>query len=73
MEYMNRQYNNQQLLDILQYLVETNPDLRFGQILQSYGFVKPTRPAKSENNIEWQNEFYTEPEQILSRVESRIM
>lgn len=69
---MNRQETNQQLVDILQFLIEINPDLRFSQILSAYGFVKAARPARPELKIEWQNEFYTEPEKILERVESRL-
>ena len=70
---MKRQESNQELLDILQYLVETNPDLRFGQILQAYGFVKPERPARPEANISWQNDFYTEPAFILKRVRGKLV
>lgn len=35
----NRQETNQELVDILQYLIETQPELRFGQILSVYNFV----------------------------------
>ncbi len=69
---MTRQQANQELVDILQYLVETEPDLRFSQILYNYGFVKPIRPARPELALDWQNEFYYEPTRILARVRGKI-
>jgi hypothetical protein len=66
---MNRLQANIQLLKILEALIkEQGADLRFSQILQSYGFVRQTRPAKPDLGIEWMNEFYEEPEVILERV-----
>lgn len=69
---MTRQQANEQLVLILQDLVQKTPDLRFGQLLSSYGFVKENRPANPDQKIDWQNEFYTEPNVILERVKNRI-
>ena len=52
---------NQEIIDALQYLVETYPDLRFSQILSTWGFVD-----------DWQNEYYIEPNIILKRVKQRM-
>ncbi len=67
-----RQCNNQKLVDILQKLVNENSSQRFSQILQNFGFVKPERPANPDQRISWQNEFYSEPEDVLKRVEERV-
>jgi len=40
--------------------------LRFGQILQAFKYVT------LNEDKEWNNEFYTEPEEILKRVEKEI-
>lgn len=69
---MNRLEANQRLLEILNRIVQNNPDLRFGQILRNYGFIKEVRPGKPELCLEWQNEFYTEPAKVLARVEQRL-
>jgi hypothetical protein len=62
---------NKRLLEILSRLIENNPDLRFSQILYSFGFVKGTRPANPDLGVDWQNEFYKEPNEILERVNRR--
>jgi hypothetical protein len=67
-----RKANNQKLVDILQKLVNENPSQRFSQILQNFGFIKPNRPANSDLRIDWQNEFYSEPQDIITRVEERV-
>jgi hypothetical protein len=67
-----RQADNQELVDVLQYLVETYPDLRFSQIMNIWGFVKEERPAKHELSISWQNEFYVEPAVVIKRVKQRL-
>lgn len=69
---MNRKESNIDLLNILEYLIEKHPDLRFSQILQSYGFVKPNRPTKDQGQVDWQNEFYSEPDEILKRVKGKL-
>lgn len=61
-----------ELLRILGRLVAKHPELRFSQILQTYGFVKPNRPANPEQRIDWQNEFYMEPVELLKRVQERV-
>ena len=69
---MNRYRANSELLMILGELIQQNPDLRFGQILQGYGFIKCERPAKAESRIGWQNEYYVEPDVLLERIKQRI-
>lgn len=54
---MNRQEINRELLLILTKLIEEEPQLRFNQILYSYGF---------------NDNYYTEPDVVLSRVKRTI-
>ena len=65
---LSRLEANRQLVKILGEIVEQGNDLRFGQILRNYGFVREIRPVKPEAGIRWQNEFYSEPQKILERV-----
>ena len=71
-----RQEATAELLKLLAQLVLEHPEQRFSQILQNYGFVKPTRPinpaSAEEFNVHWQNEFYMEPTALLKRVKDRI-
>jgi hypothetical protein len=64
---------NKRLLEILNRLVENNPDQRFSQILRNNSFVRETRPVKAEIgvqlDIKWENEFYIESSDLLKRVE----
>lgn len=60
--------SNIELIEILTEYVNMYPDMRFGQILQNFGFIKPNRPANPERMIDWQNEFYVESDEILKRV-----
>ena len=69
---MTRQDINYELLFELEGLILDNPDLRFSQILDVFGFVKAERPARPEAGISWQNEFYLEPDLVLKRVQQRI-
>lgn len=69
---MNRQEANRELLNELKLLIEKQPDSRWSQILQNYGFVKPLRPVKDPSEQYWQNEFYTEGDVILKRVKGRL-
>jgi len=55
----NRQETNQELVDILQYLVELQPELRFGQILSVYNFIQD-------------NPFYEEGTTTLDRVKASL-
>lgn len=60
------------LLHLLSKIIMEHPEQRFSQILQNYGFVKPNRPANPDQRIDWQNEFYTEPQEIIKRVQERL-
>lgn len=57
---MNRQETNQELVDILQYLVECHPELRFGQILSVYNFIS-------------ENTFYDENTNTIERVRKALL
>lgn len=61
---------NQELVSLLSSLVEQYPELRFSQILQVFSFIK-TMPD-STGKINWINEFYEEPDEILKRVHVSI-
>lgn len=63
-----RQLANKELVDILYDLVIDNPDLRFSQILHAFNFVDNSEDAI----MQWKNEFYVEPEEILKRVKETI-
>lgn len=69
---MSRLESNRRLVEILNRLVENNPDQRFSQLLRNYGFIKEERPARPEMCISVQNEFYVESDKILERVERRV-
>lgn len=64
-----RQLANKQLLSILEQVVDNNPDLRFGQILLNYKFVKW---ELTEEGIKIHDPFYEEPVDTLNRVKSII-
>lgn len=68
---MTRQQANQRLIDILNRLVQNNPDLRFHQILQAYDFIT-TGDLDDTSSPRWINEFYSEPVKVLQRVESAL-
>ncbi len=59
----NRARTNLALVQNLFDLVEKHPDMRFSQILSSFGFVEDTGMGK------WKDEFFVEPEKTLERVE----
>lgn len=65
---MKRLSANQELVKILDLLVQNNPELRFSQILANYGFINPAK----DNEKEWLNEFYTEPDKVLARVNEKL-
>ena len=69
---MTRLESNRRLVEILNRLVENNPDQRFSQLLRNYGFIKEERPTRPEMCISVQNEFYVESDKILERVERRV-
>lgn len=66
--------DNTKLWLLLGDIIAKNPELRFSQILQNYGFVDKEKAViahandrQSIDNI-WVNEYYTEPNTILQRV-----
>lgn len=68
---------NMELLTILMGLVSNHPEQRFSQILRNYGFVRETRPVnpeslESQHVVDWCNEFYAEPQEVLKRVKERL-
>lgn len=70
---MTRQENNLQLVAHLFNLIEEQPDLRFSQIMAVYGFTREVRPVNhADTQVDWCNEFYTEPAELLERVLKRI-
>jgi len=62
-----RQKANRELLKILAAIVEINPDLRFGQILRNYDFIKDGAEGKNGEHL-WFNHFHVESDVILSNV-----
>lgn len=67
---MNRFNENTELLQILFDLVLKNPQLRFSQILNDYGFVIHNGIGLSD--VGWEDEYYVEPAEILKRVKKTI-
>jgi hypothetical protein len=65
---VTRKQANDELLKELSQLLESNPDLRFGQTLNNFGFVRQVRPANPNLGLDWKNEFYTESTEVLERV-----
>jgi hypothetical protein len=65
---MNRQENNLLLLNRLYEIVLKQPDSRFSQILANYGFVREI----VIDRLLWVNEYYTEPNEVVERVEENI-
>lgn len=68
---IDRQGFNREIVRTLTVLVEENPHLRFGQILQAYDFVIATDLGFNGGDV-WENEFYEEPDTILNRVRAAI-
>lgn len=64
-----RREANRQLLSILEQVVDRNPDLRLGQILLNYKFVKW---EFTEEGVKIHDPFYEEPVDTLNRVKSTI-
>jgi hypothetical protein len=65
----NRQRDNRRLVELLRTIVETYPDLRFGQILFNYKFVNW---ASTDDGIKTCNPFYEEPADTLKRVHEQL-
>lgn len=71
-----RRKANEQLLLCLSILIDENPEQRFSQILQNYGFIQPLdvtlhQSIKSAYKV-WKNEFNAEPQQVLERVRAAM-
>lgn len=64
-----RQVANRKLLSILEQVVDRNPDLRLGQILFNYQFVKW---ESTDNGIKIHDPFYEESVDTLNRVKHLI-
>ena len=65
-EYTNlRELSNNELLKLLTQYLQNNPDQRFGQALSNLGIVEIVH---STHGTMWQNEFYTESTELLTRV-----
>jgi len=64
--------SNKILLQLLLHLIEKYPEQRLGQLMQNFYFTKPVRPVKLSSEMDWQNEFYSEPDEILNRVLKRM-
>ena len=61
---------NLKLLFKLSTLIQENPELRFSQILNNYGFTRTVRPVNPETSmVDWVNDFYLESEDLLERVQ----
>jgi hypothetical protein len=68
-----RHQANIELAALLQKLCSEEPALRFGQILEAYGFVFAKRYRDESIDLPfWTNEVYSEPQVILNRVRKRI-
>lgn len=68
---ITRHQINLQLAELLLYLIDKNPTMRFSQILQNFGFIVSARHSVDGMSL-WANEFYTESEYILKRVSERV-
>ena len=66
---LNRQQDNRRLVDLLRMMVETYPDLRFGQILFNYKFVNWNN---TNTGAKICDPFYEEPYDTLMRVKSQV-
>lgn len=66
-----RYRSNKELVKLLEQLVESNPDLRFSQILSAFSFIKH-RHLIGQAEIVWEDEFYKEPNEVLKRVIRRV-
>lgn len=63
---------NRKIIEKLSELVESDPELRFGQILEGFGLYKSV--AKSEVDISdtiLRTEFYTESKDLYKRIKDK--
>lgn len=65
----NRQRDNRRIVELLSTIVETYPDLRFGQILFNYKFVNW---SNTDDGIRICDPFYEEPADTLKRVHEQL-
>lgn len=65
---MNRQEANLELLTILHKLVMDHPDLRFGQILENFGYYYTVDLGGQYCS----SQYHIEPQEILERVQEEI-
>lgn len=65
----NRARDNKAILDVLRDLIESNPDLRFGQILFNWKFVNWNSCGAG---VTIHDPFYEEPADTLKRVKEVI-
>lgn len=65
----NRQRDNRRILGALNALIESYPDLRFGQILFNYKFVNW---SNTDDGVRICDPFYEEPADTLSRVKNQL-
>jgi hypothetical protein len=64
---------NKKLVKLLNKLVNENPELRFGQILDNWNFVQRESFDGEDIYIRyWEDEFSTESAAILKRVEIKL-
>ncbi len=68
---MLRQEANRKLIEILKAEVESQPTIRFGQLLRNIGVIIDTIPEGYNTPI-WQNHFYEEPDDMLARVKNTL-
>ena len=62
---MSRRSVNRLIVAELREIVEAHPDLRFGQILNVFGFVDSLPEGR------WRDEFYLESSELLKRIRER--
>ena len=64
---MTRQEANNEILQRLALEIVRYPDLRFSQILVNLNIVEKATYSNINVNL-WEDEFYTEPQDILKRM-----
>jgi len=58
--------NNLEIIKRLEKLLRKHPEQRFSQALLNFGFVKEV--IEKDGALYWKDEFYVEPETILTRI-----
>jgi hypothetical protein len=67
---MTRQEANREIAEYLILLIEKHPELRFGQIVQAFGFVESDMDMSGF--AFWRDEIYLEPQDLLARIEHNL-